>query len=552
MAAEQTELPDFTERTRVAHEGVRAAREGLITAETAKAGKEAEAKAEYYGREREQIEPVFRQREKALAEVPLPKSFEPTQTNSQDLMSLFTLTGIAGMMLGRGGGRQAAVGAQQAMTGMINGYTAGRADLAERERKNFDTNVNLIRARKAEITDAFETALKEAQTIGMSAARSNLDQKLAAAGADILRAKVAVGDAETWVKTVESLNNVELKRSETQNRLELAAERVALEQERAKARAEEKTWREDQRAALAAERAAAVAPSVVKEGDKFFFFNRATGKFLTDEATGDRLEAPPPGRAGSASGPGGVIQFRYNQQIANAAYQASIEVQNFALMPLSAAPPFVAEILTDPAKHITEATKQYFSGKWTGPENRAVQQSLAGLNRAVVAIAAGGRPGGITEASIKEFAKMAPRAGDSKINTYLYLGMIKQEFDVAVKDLQAAQANPEQIRLAELARDNAYEVIPFTVADVTRIMRAGGPAMVNANTTALLAASERIKAFEKGITQQTKEKGPPAPGAPGIRRSENWEKAREAIAGGANRDAVLKRMSEAGEDIGGL
>jgi hypothetical protein len=500
-----------------------AARQDQAQKEIASLAAGAEAKKEYAAAERAAIEPIFRQREKATAEVPLPKSFEPTQTNSQDLMSLFTLTGIAGMMLGRGGGRQAAVGAQQAMTGMINGYMAGRADLVERERKNFDANTRLLEARRKEINEAFDVAMKEATTIGVSEAKSNLEQKLAASGADILLAKVRTGTIEKGLELTKEINALAQKRQESVDKLTLGEQQI-------------KARRAD----------------IVREGDKYFLFNRATREFLINPETGERLEAPAPGRAGSASGPGGVIQFRYNQAVANAAYQASIEVQNYVSMPLSAAPPAAAEILTDPAKNITNAAKQYFAGKWTRSENRAVQQSLTGLNRTVAAIAAGGRPGGITEASIKEFAKMAPRAGDSKINTYLYLAMIRQEFDVAVKDLQAAQANPEQIRLAELARDNAYKVIPFTVADVTRIMRAGGPAMVNANTTALLAASNRIKAFEMGLTRQPNPPEVAAAPAPAVEESENYKKAKKAILEGGNREKILERMLEAGENIEGL
>ena len=199
----------------------------LAEKKIAGAADKAAAQKEYAGAERAAIEPIFRQREKAIAGVPLPTSFEPTQTNSQDLMSLFTLTGIAGMLLGRGGGRQAAVGAQQAMTGMITGYTSGRADLVERERKNFDTNTRLLDARRKEINEAFEVAMKEATTIGVSQAKSNLEQRLAAAGADILLAETKSKGLLKGIELAQKINELAEKRQASEDSLERATQQAA-------------------------------------------------------------------------------------------------------------------------------------------------------------------------------------------------------------------------------------------------------------------------------------------------------------------------------------
>ena len=192
-------------------------------AETIKAEKEkGAARSAYAAEEKAQIEPIFRQRKEDLERVKLPEKFAPTETNAQDLMTLFTLTGIAGMMLGRGGGNQAAIAAQNAMTGMIKGYMTGRKDLYERERQTFETNVKLMEARKREINDAFETAFKEATTIGLSQAKANLETKLAQAGADVLLAKVRRESLEKSFDAFKELVKVDEKRAEIDNRLESA------------------------------------------------------------------------------------------------------------------------------------------------------------------------------------------------------------------------------------------------------------------------------------------------------------------------------------------
>ena len=99
---------------------------------------------------------------------------------------------------------------------------------------------------------------------------------------------------------------------------------------------------------------------------------------------------------------------------------------------------------------------------------------------------------------------MAPRAGDKKINAYLFFALVRQEFDIAVKDLQAIGADPKQIAAAEFARDEAHKSIPFTIDDVTRIIRSGKPGLVNEQTQQLMITSQTIKDFENGLKTQLK------------------------------------------------
>ena len=137
--------------------------------------------------------------------------------------------------------------------------------------------------------------------------------------------------------------------------------------------------------------------------------------------------------------------------------------------------------------------------------------------------------------------------------------MVRQEFDIAIKDLIAIQALPTQIQLAELARDKAYEAIPFTVDDVLRVMRGGGPSLVDKKTISLISSAQNIKSFEADLNKVIKSgksgsqsSTATAPAAPAAEESETKKRAREAIAAGAPREAVIKRLQGAGEDVSGL
>jgi hypothetical protein len=423
--------------------------------------------------------------------------FVPSEENKAALVGLFGLIGAIGAF---GGGKSygSAVGAMNAMGGMLKGYSQGRKDLFEREKAEFEKQMTAVKAHNDEIMKAYARAKDLAKT-DLGLAQAKLVSELTGLGAKV------------------QANEVKEK------------------------------------GIVAGEEANMKAYNAAKQ--QYDSYVKALGAMMTKGK-------------GAAAGTtqGGAVQFRYNQAVANASYQAAIEVENFASMPLKSAPPAANAVLTDPSKSLTDATVSYFAAKNTEADSRAVQQVTAGLNRSIAAIAASGRPGGITEAAIKEFAKMAPTAGDKKINTFLYMAMIRQEFDVAVKDLIAAGADPKQIELAKEARDKAYSAIPFSVQDVTRILRGGGPALVNDKTKELLATSDRLKGFEASIDKVIKSGGgavpqaapvapaaapAPAPAAP-AQESESKKKARAAIAAGAPREAVIKRLQDAGEDVSGL
>ena len=419
--------------------------------------------------------------------------FVPSEENKASLIGLFGLIGAIGVF---GGGKSygSAVNAMNAMGGMLKGYSQGRKDLFEREKAEFDKHMTAVKAHNDEIMKAYERA-----------------QKLA---------KTDIGVAQA--KLVSELNGLGAK---------VQANEV-----------KEKGISAGQEANMKA-------------------YNAAKQQYDSLVTT---LAAMKDKGKGGDGGAGGAVQFRYNQAVQDAATSAALEIQTFASLPLGATPPFAAEVITNPSASMTDASTSFFAQKITPAQDRAMQQAAAGLIRQVATISASGRPGGVTEAAIKEYEKMLPKAKDSKINYYLFLGMMRQEMDIAVGHLKGAKANPEQIRQAEAAREAVHEVVPFTTQDITRIMRQGGPALVDKKSTEIIATANRIKEFETRIQKLTREgaaqasaaptapAAAPAPAAPAAQENETKKRARAAIAAGAPREAVIKRLQDAGEDVSGL
>jgi hypothetical protein len=445
------------------------------------------------------------------------EEFKPSQESASGFAALGSLLMVAGGMMG-GGGRMAGIGAMNNIAGMMKGYQQGRKDLYEQERTQFEENMKVFEKNRTLIKEAFDRALKMAP-YNLTTAQNNLRKELQSLGASI--------PAEMTAKSglVQAAGQHETFHANTTNTLQKLKDKLGLLKAEGIAREADikalgtgaleygtldgKTGMYTREQILSAQqkgqsfapaakptaRGAGSAPvAIIGEGGKPQLITR--DEFERRTSAGEVLTPAP--RSGAAGG--GAVQFRYNTAITNATVAASMELRNIAESPLNAAPPVAAEALTNPVKSITQGVVDYFAQASTPAEDRAVQQMLSGLVRAQTAILGGGRPGGMTEAAINEIKAQAPRSGDSKINTYLFLALGKQVYEVALKDLEAGGATDVQMKIAKEARDEVNRIVPYTTEDINRILRGSGPMLINDNTVNLLKGSGTIGSFEDGLS----------------------------------------------------
>lgn len=157
--------------------------------------------------------------EKKLEETPLP-AFAPTEQNSQDLLSLFGIVSVMGAVLGKaGGGHQAALGAMDAMTGMMNGWQEGRQDLYQKEKDKFDENFKIVQAKRKDLTDALTRAL---QKLPLDAKAAEADAQIAIAqhGGPLVMATYQRQGLEKAAEMAEKITNAEAKAVEAVSKLE--------------------------------------------------------------------------------------------------------------------------------------------------------------------------------------------------------------------------------------------------------------------------------------------------------------------------------------------
>ena len=137
----------------------------------------------------------------------IPPEFSATPESAGDLSSLFGLLGVFGTLIG-GGGKQNALAAMNAMTGMMQGWRQGRQDLYNREKQTFDTNVKQLEARNTELRRDLENAIKIATT-NMDAGMAEVRQIAARTNSQILLAQANAGNFNGVLESLRSLQQIQ-------------------------------------------------------------------------------------------------------------------------------------------------------------------------------------------------------------------------------------------------------------------------------------------------------------------------------------------------------
>ena len=128
--------------------------------------------------------------------------FQPTQDNIQDIAGLFSAVGIIGAMIG-GSGRNSAMNALSSMTGMLDGWKKGRADLFKQEKIKFDSELNRIKLEKDTLIQKLNMIEKE-YSRNKEKAEQDFQVVLAQYNSPILKQMAALGGLK---RTSEYANN---------------------------------------------------------------------------------------------------------------------------------------------------------------------------------------------------------------------------------------------------------------------------------------------------------------------------------------------------------
>ena len=113
------------------------------------------------------------------------EAFVPTQENVQDMTTIFSLISVLGFAIGAGG-KSNAIGAMNAMNGMMQGYQQGRQDRYLREKDLFEANAKAIKTKIDSLNSRMVDIAKLA-AVDMEKANMEADMLFAQEGADFLK-----------------------------------------------------------------------------------------------------------------------------------------------------------------------------------------------------------------------------------------------------------------------------------------------------------------------------------------------------------------------------
>ena len=139
--------------------------------------------------------------EQAKKDQPTP-AFVPTRDNAEDLAKLFSFIGVMGTLLGKGGGKQAAMGAMAAMNGMMQGWQKGRMDLYNQEKVKFEKDLAQVNKIHDELYKKMKNAIDLASK-DKDLAQAKLEEAIALSGSDILKMKLQLQGPQETLKTLE-------------------------------------------------------------------------------------------------------------------------------------------------------------------------------------------------------------------------------------------------------------------------------------------------------------------------------------------------------------
>jgi len=113
------------------------------------------------------------------------EAFVPTQENVRDMATIFSLVGVLGFAIGAGG-KSNAIGAMNAMNGMMQGYQQGRKDRYLREKDLFEANTKALKT-KIDLLNSRMADIAKLASVDMEKANMEADMLFAQEGADFLK-----------------------------------------------------------------------------------------------------------------------------------------------------------------------------------------------------------------------------------------------------------------------------------------------------------------------------------------------------------------------------
>jgi hypothetical protein len=440
--------------------------EGEMAADTAaREARKAERERAAFGTYAQAVEAPELRAERTAAEEAAAKPFVPTQENVQDMAAIFSLIGVLGFAIGAGG-KNNAIGAMNAMNGMMQGYQQGRQDRYLREKDLFESNAKALKTKIDSLNNRMNDIAKLA-AVNMEKANMEADMLFAQEGADFLKKyKDKMGLVNTIKMLQEQVKGGEKMYEFIEKERSRAAEKEAQRKFQERMQEDRQQAARDLRVLAAANRQPKY--QLIEQDGKVLAVDMSNPMAAPVELPGIKAG----GKKFGAATRGGAANDRYAFNIHESALQATTDLLNITNQPADTVLGTFAGMTGKSGETLTSALRNTFARKLTSSDQRQMQQMIAGLEYNMGRALGGGYANSSAKAVLDIYKQQVAQAGDSPAAQAMFLARMKQELKIlfkAFKNHPGSNAGyVEDLSEASKALDDA---IPFDVKDVTTATR---------------------------------------------------------------------------------
>ena len=419
--------------------------------EQAQKAKGLQVEKEAIGKQRTSVEEAYKPLE-TLEKNIQDTTFIPSEATATDLAALYGLIGVVGWGIGAGG-KGDAMQAMSAMNGMLEGYQKGRQDIYKKEKEVFDLSVRNLRERARVVAEGAKR-IAELSALDRDAAK-------------VEQAMLVAQESATFYKDNAAKFGY-AKASQDADDLLKAADKMFFQQFELASKQAKSTGR----------------PQLVTGSDGTVYSVDADANATAVMTAGGKTiqkQVKPVGGAGGGGGDKtrqGQNALTFAARVYGNIENAAADAGNIMLLPAVAESPVFAGMIGVDRDTAFRSMTSFIARNITTPNDRAFEQVTNSLDAALARLEGQGLATGGTQAAIRSFSSLKPRAGDAAINMALYLARVKQEIQTGVKVHRTMPgATPEQIANAQDVLQRLDAAIPFNVTDVLSVLRGGGKPM---------------------------------------------------------------------------
>lgn len=360
-------------------------------------------------------------------------------------IELAALTAILGSFAGAASGRSAL----KSMKGITEGYRLGQQDLYERSAKDYEYQLQEYKDKIARAKENYSQAMKLEES---------------RRGAGIAKLKEFAPELSGTVMEAHLLSNNINRYKTALDEASKIADQLTIKAEEARLRPIRSTISKTK------------IQGETLDGKKVTLVVNVADPNFKPPTADKPIRVGDPGVLGLAeekAAQSGVRERSFALRTYTALKGLVPDFKNLLLSPDTATMPALAGITGNDPNSVFGSLVALAARDMTSEDERAFQQLSEQIAASLARVEAQGLASGTTQANVRSFDALRPRAGDKAINMALYLARLKQEIEIGLDVFETnAGATDRQLAQIPQLKEETKNLLQFDIEDVLNVMSA--------------------------------------------------------------------------------